>query len=87
MNPLTGVLLNRPLSQAIIVWDFDDAPEELRKLSTNGGDEDWLALVPMAMAERYIGWLNEPAFGCCSVEDHFADYQGIRYKVVIGAHA
>lgn len=28
------------------VWRFDDAPEELRRLSRHGGDEDWVVMVP-----------------------------------------
>ena len=87
MNSIATALLTHPMPRAIIVWDFEDAPPELKALSTHGGDEDWLALVPMQMADRYIGWMTEPAFGCCSVEDHFADSQRIRYQVVIGAHA
>lgn len=30
----------------ILLWRFEDAPDELQKLSTNGGDEDWLAEIP-----------------------------------------
>lgn len=30
----------------ILVWKFHDAPEEYKKLSDNGGDEDWLVYVP-----------------------------------------
>jgi len=28
------------------IWYFKDAPQELQALSTNGGDEDFLAYVP-----------------------------------------
>lgn len=28
----------------VLMWAFNDAPEEFKKLSTNGGDEDWLFL-------------------------------------------
>jgi hypothetical protein len=31
---------------ALMIWKFEDAPEELRALRPRGGDEDWLALVP-----------------------------------------
>ena len=30
----------------IKVWRFEDAPKKYRALSTNGGDEDWIAFVP-----------------------------------------
>lgn len=32
--------------RAIMLWAFDDAPEELRRQSPHGGDEDFLAWVP-----------------------------------------
>lgn len=55
----------------IVVWKFSDAPEELQQLSTNGGDEDWLALVPPSMKDDYIGWLEEgSSFGCFRVHRH-----------------
>ena len=34
----------------IYVWRFYDAPEEYRRLSTNGGDENWLVLIPSFVA-------------------------------------
>lgn len=48
----------------IKVWRFEDAPEELQELSANGGDEDWLAVVPPALAEEYINWIESNQFGC-----------------------
>jgi hypothetical protein len=62
---------------AIQVWRFEDAPEELRKLSTNGGDEDWLAVIPAALKMHY--WVDAAmsediagparnAFGCSSID-------------------
>lgn len=73
------------MKNAIIVWKFDDAPEDLRNLSRNGGDEDWLAVVPAHMANEWIGWLEDPTpFGvCCIQEEILADGR----KVVIGSHA
>ena len=50
--------------QPIVVWAFAYAPEELQALSTNGGDEDWLAEVPPHAAHEWIGWLDSTAFGC-----------------------
>jgi hypothetical protein len=70
----------------IRVWRFQDAPEELRNLSTHGGDEDWLALVPPILNDKWIPWLKEPTFGCCCVSEHgHRELPG--YKVYIGAHA
>lgn len=71
----------------IRVWKFHDAPEELKSLSTHGGDEDWLALVPPRLASNYIGWMEEGgAFGCCSVSEH-AHPELPGYAIRIGAHA
>ena len=70
----------------IRVWRFHDAPEEYRNLSTNGGDEDWLALVPPAFNERhiYIPWLNVGSFGACDVDEYPLESGAIVY---IGCHA
>ena len=68
----------------IRVWRFRDAPEEFRKLSKHGGDEDWLAHVPAEMAEDYIGWMETGSFGACDVSEHKLDDGSV---VRIGAHA
>lgn len=70
---------------AILVWRWDDAPGELRTLSDHGGDEDWLALIPAALADEWIGWMESGgSFGCCRVSEH--DLPDGR-RVRIGAHA
>jgi len=70
--------------RAILVWRFHEAPSEYQKLSTHGGDEDWLAYVPASLKDEWIGWLEEgSSFGCCSVTLHEVP-GGI---VKIGAHA
>lgn len=70
---------------AITVWPFHDAPADLKALSSCGGDEDWLALIPPSLADLYIGWIQEGGpFGCCSV-DEFALPGG--WHVYIGSHA
>ena len=66
----------------IRVWPYDQAPKPLRDLSTNGGDEDWIAVVPYGMPRPL--WMEEgSAFGCCSV-DAFEILAGTVY---IGSHA
>jgi hypothetical protein len=69
---------------AYLVWPFYGAPGALRALSCHGGDEDWVALVP-------VGWDTGPAwardgggFGCCSVSDYVLPDGR---TVLIGAHA
>ena len=41
----------------ISLWRFDEAPEELRDLSTFGGDEDWLAELPPSFDDDTPDWL------------------------------
>lgn len=72
------------MANAILVWRWQDAPEEYRNLSPHGGDEDWVAFVPYSIASSYIAWLEEgSSFGCCSVSEH-----GVPGGIIkIGAHA
>lgn len=76
-------------NEPIKVWKFEDAPEELKNMSTSGGDEDWIALIPPSYKNEYIGFLDEgTSFGCCSVDEffiHIGFYEG--YTVLIGSHA
>lgn len=66
----------------ILVWPFYDAPEELRRLSPHGGDEDWLAFVPAD--QETPAWLAEGTpFGVCDV----AEIPVKNGRVFIGAHA
>lgn len=44
-------------SRAILLWDFDDAPAELRALSKHGGDEDGVAILPAGMSAAPF-WLE-----------------------------
>jgi hypothetical protein len=81
----TGPLVPSKASQsgAIVIWLFNAAPGELRCLSTHGGDEDYVALVPKDM-EQPSFLESGTRFGCCSVSEHGLD-DGRR--VFIGAHA
>lgn len=71
----------------IKVYRFHDAPYSLKKLSTNGGDEDWIAIVPRNIWEKehgYIGWLESgSSFGCCNVDM----FEFENFLVFIGSHA
>ncbi len=74
----------------ILVWHWQDAPDNYKALSTSGGDEDWVAFVPVALAGTYIPWLEGGGpFGCCSVSEHAIETtNGVRKGTVyIGAHA
>ena len=69
----------------IRVWPFEDAPLQYQALSPHGGDEDWVAVVPAALADRYIGWLAPGTpFGCYTVSIH-ALPDGAR--LYIGTHS
>lgn len=71
----------------IKVYEFDNAPSKLRDLSTNGGDEDWIAVVPKSMLDNndgYIGWIESYSFGCCCVDRYELDSGD---TVFIGCHA
>jgi len=71
-------------SKTIMVWRFYDAPKEFQDLSGHGGDEDWLAFVPNASGDEWIGWLESgSSFGVSEVTRHPV-HGGIVY---IGAHA
>jgi len=75
----------------IKVWRFYDAPKKYQKLSTHGGDEDWLAFIPKDLIGSFRFeyqpmplWMQSGTqFGICDVSlipvrDGF---------VAIGAHA
>jgi hypothetical protein len=72
----------RTQGSAIIVWRFRDAPGELASLSPHGGDEDWVALVPVD-GER-PSWTENTSFGYCDVSEHELPDGRL---VLIGAHA
>ncbi len=59
---------------AIIVWDSDHIPDIIKEVmdvyNIRDDDLDWVAFVPPMYAEQYIGWLESPSFGCCSVEHY-----------------
>lgn len=70
----------------IYLWVFEDAPPELKKLSENGGDEDWLMYVPERLEEDYrvMGLVESQAFDKgCAPEEHEVD-GGFVY---IGSHS
>jgi hypothetical protein len=59
----------RGLARPILVWRYCDAPEEIKELANHGGDEDWVALVPLEVVAKNIHWMDEgTTFGCCSVK-------------------
>lgn len=69
--------------KAVRVWRFDEAPEVLRTLSQNGGDEDWLAVLPPGQTAP-IWAAPGTSFGVCDV-DEYSLVDGS--TVLIGCHA
>lgn len=72
----------------ITVWEFYDAPEEYRNLSTNGGDEDWLVLIPAQINDNIMQyglpyWI-ESMDSCREPQIHKLPNGD---TIVIGAHA
>ena len=70
--------LQNSLKRAIITWRFEDAPKEFQDLSTNGGDEDWVILIPAELTyteevgSRYYGWEYVfERFDSCDEPDRF----------------
>lgn len=54
----------------IRIWGFHDAPEPFCSFMNQGGDEDWLALVPPSHSESYLSWLDEGStFVVCNREE------------------
>ena len=72
-------------ANSISVWRFEAAPKELQDVS-RGGDEDWLAEIPPEYVSEYAPWLEEPAFGCCAV-DEYPHPSKPNWVVRIGSHA
>lgn len=71
--------------EPIKVWRFEGAPEEYKKLSEHGGDEDWVALIPPHYTAEYIGWMDPGgSFGYCKIYEYQLENG---FVVRIGAHA
>lgn len=70
----------------IKIWAFHDAPAEYRALSSHGGDEDYLALIPKEWIETQPipVWLEYGSFGVCDISHHELSDGSV---VCIGAHA
>jgi hypothetical protein len=74
-------------SKAILVWAWDDAPKELQALSTHGGDEDGIALLPPGMATNLdnVPWWLERMWDTSASATHYQTSDGA--PVIIWAHA
>lgn len=52
---------------SILVWHWNDAPGKLRSHSTHGGDEDWVALIPVGMEVPF--WMESGSFSISSSDE------------------
>lgn len=68
----------------IRIWEFYDAPKRYQDLSQNGGDEDWVAVLPPYMETIPMFFDEGGSFGCCTVERHHLENGE---TVLIGCHA
>lgn len=69
----------------ILIWTFEDAPKTYQDMSKNGGDEDYIALIPPNYKHEYLGFLESgTAFGCSGVEELKLENG---YTLLIGSHA
>ncbi len=70
----------------ILVWKFQEAPENFQKLSPHGGDEEWLALVPPTYEKTgALGWILEnTSLAICNLSMH--RIKG-GFLVAIGKHS
>lgn len=68
------------------VWRFDDAPKELRDLSTNGGDEDWIVELPKSFHQYGApSWVE--GIAACRDPNEYPHPTKPDYVVYIGSHA
>ena len=65
-----------------LVWQFKDAPNELQQISTHGGDEDYLALIPSKIENEWFHCFETDGFG-----NFINSYQTNLGKIKIGAHS
>ena len=76
-------------SKAILVWPWDEAPEDLKKIASQGGDEDWLIFVPKELVEEWLNrygtphWIERTA-ACCDPDRFDLPDGSVLY---VGSHA
>jgi hypothetical protein len=70
-------------SDHLTVWNRRYTPEEVMRYVNDDSDIDWVAVVPPRYSECYIAFLDNEAFGCCSVRT----YQMGRCTIYVGRHS
>ena len=73
------------MNDPIKIWRFSDAPQQYQQMSEHGGDEDYIALVPVHYRDEYLVWrIEELGMLGCSSTDKYERPEG---DVYIGAHS
>jgi hypothetical protein len=77
--------------EPIKIWRFEDAPLKYQDMSINGGDEDWVAEVPVEYP-RWFGTIpmfmrEGTSFACCKLDVFDYEINGKYYRIFIGSHA
>jgi hypothetical protein len=71
----------------ILLWSFQDAPEELRKLSGHGGDEDFVLFIPTVRLTAEPEWLENFLNDYATYHGDYSTHDIEGGRVYIGAHA
>ena len=74
-------------ASSVSVWKFYEAPEKLRSLSDNGGDEEWIAICDeefFVKQSGYIPWIYQSGFGACDTDTIIVND---KFVVFIGYHS
>ena len=50
-------------TKTVLLWSYSEAPEYIRFLCSQGGDEDFVAFVPRALPDWYSTIFHSSAFG------------------------
>ena len=84
-------MFNNYSKKFITIYDWDDAPKELKDLSTSGGDEDWIAIIPIHINDKHFGvsFLQTPSFSCIGesqVIDLHDNNDIVTHKIYIASH-
>lgn len=77
--------MSESTKEPIKIWRYRDAPVHLKAMSEHGGDEDYIALVPLHYRDEHLVWRIEDLglLGCCSTDKH----ETPEGDVYIGAHS
>src|SRR5208282_4503789 len=72
-------------ARPILVWRFHEAPEEIKEVAKQGGDESWIALFPPEKANDWPLWADEGTpFGYSFVDRIELPDGGV---ILVGCHA